>query len=90
MIGQLGGSSGEIDLAMMQAKRVTFYAAGLRARTLDEKAAIVAATQRFIDPLVATGELRPIVGDVLRLSEAAKAHEIMAAGGHIGKVLLLP
>ncbi|MFD9888822.1 NADP-dependent oxidoreductase [Amycolatopsis sp. NPDC059027] len=38
--------------------------------------------------LVASGHLRPVVGTVLPLAEAAKAHELGESGGTTGKIVL--
>jgi NADPH:quinone reductase-like Zn-dependent oxidoreductase len=37
---------------------------------------------------IEAGELRPVVGEVLPLSEAARAHEMLEAGGVVGKLVL--
>ena len=44
---------------------------------------------RAID-LMATGRLRPPPPTVLPLAEAARAHEMMEASRHMGKIILKP
>ena len=39
-------------------------------------------------PLLAKGEVRPVVDRVLPLSEAAAAHRVVEAAEHVGKVVL--
>ncbi|MGE5764753.1 MAG: zinc-binding dehydrogenase [Mycobacterium leprae] len=39
-------------------------------------------------PLVERGEVHPVVDRVLPLREAAEAHRLVEASGHVGKVLL--
>ena len=60
----------------------------LRARPPEEKAAIVASTVEHVWPLLAAGEVRPVVDRVLPMAQAAEAHRAVEASGHVGKVLL--
>ncbi|MGQ0568617.1 MAG: zinc-binding dehydrogenase, partial [Armatimonadota bacterium] len=39
---------------------------------------------------VETGRIRPVVGEVLPLNEAARAQQMMEAGQKIGKLVLTP
>ncbi len=87
-IGMLGGRKGELDLGVLLSKRASVFAAGLRARPLEQKAAIVAGTVAHVWPLIEAGTVRPVVDQVLPLAEAAKAHELVNASDHIGKVVL--
>src|SRR6185437_4360871 len=89
VIGLVGGTSGELNLAALLAKRATIHAAGLRGRPLEQKAAIVAGTEAHVWPLIAAGTVRPVIDRVLPLSEAAEAHRVVQASRHIGKVVLV-
>ena len=55
VIGLQGGARGELDLGQMMHKRVSVYAASLRARPVSEKAAIVAAVRENVWPLIRSG-----------------------------------
>ncbi|MEO6500817.1 MAG: NAD(P)H-quinone oxidoreductase [Jatrophihabitantaceae bacterium] len=88
VIGFLGGSSGALDLAALMQKRAGVFAAGLRGRPLEQKAAIVVGTEAHVWPLVESGRVRPVVHEVLPLAQAADAHRILEASGHIGKLVL--
>jgi putative PIG3 family NAD(P)H quinone oxidoreductase len=88
VIGLQGGSVAELDLGTMLRRRLTVHAASLRARPVAEKAAIVAAVRQHVWPLVAAGQVRPVVDTILPLAEAAHAHRLMEAGAHVGKILL--
>ncbi|MBM7802853.1 putative PIG3 family NAD(P)H quinone oxidoreductase [Curtobacterium luteum] len=90
VISSSSGRVGELDLGAMMAKRATISATTLRARPLDEKAAIVAAVRADVWPFVEDGRVRPVVDSVLPLAEAAEGHRRMADGELIGKVLLTP
>jgi putative PIG3 family NAD(P)H quinone oxidoreductase len=88
VIGMLGGVAGELNLAVLMGKRGTIYAATLRARPIEQKAAIVVGTQAHVWPLIAQGRVRPVVHQVLSLADAAEAHRVVHASEHIGKVVL--
>jgi putative PIG3 family NAD(P)H quinone oxidoreductase len=88
VIGLQGGATGELDLGRMLRSRLTVHAASLRARPVMEKAAVVAGVYETVWPLVASGQVRPVIDAVVPLAEAARAHQLMEAGGHVGKILL--
>ncbi|HEU4674353.1 MAG TPA: NAD(P)H-quinone oxidoreductase [Motilibacteraceae bacterium] len=88
VIGLQGGRKAELDLGMLLAKRAAVLATSLRARPLEEKAAIVAAVREHVWPLLAAGDVRPVVDRSYPMSEAAEAHRYIDSGEHIGKVLL--
>jgi putative PIG3 family NAD(P)H quinone oxidoreductase len=88
VLGLQGGRTGELDLGAVLAKRLTVHAAGLRARTPAAKAAIVAATQHAVWPLLASGAVRPVIDRVLSLEDAVEAHRLVDSSEHVGKVLL--
>ncbi|MEU3772979.1 NAD(P)H-quinone oxidoreductase [Streptomyces sp. NPDC032472] len=88
VIGMQGGVKAELNLATLLAKRAAIAATTLRARPLQEKAAIVAAVREHVWPLVEAGRVRPVVHTVLPMQEAAEAHRVVEASTHVGKVLL--
>ncbi|MFL6238955.1 MAG: NAD(P)H-quinone oxidoreductase [Actinomycetes bacterium] len=88
IIGMQGGTRGELDIGGLMAKRAAVYATTLRARPTQEKAAIVSAVREHVWPLIESGAVRPLVDQVIPLSNAAEAHRVIEAGGHTGKVLL--
>src|SRR5712691_3413864 len=82
VIGLQGGARGELDLGAMLGKRATVRATSLRARPTHEKAAIVAGVADLVWPLIAAGQIRPVIDTVLPLDEAAQAHRLMEADRH--------
>jgi putative PIG3 family NAD(P)H quinone oxidoreductase len=82
------GRRAELDLALLMSKRGTVYSAGLRARPLSQKAAIVSAVRSSVWPLVESGAVRVVVQAEVAMADAAEAHRIMEAGDHVGKILL--
>ena len=82
------GRRAELDLALLMSKRGTVYSAGLRARPLSQKAAIVAEVRSSVWPLVESGAVRVVVQAEVPMADAAQAHRLMEAGDHVGKILL--
>ena len=87
-IGLQKGRHAEIDLGLMMAKRLTLSSTSLRSRPHDQKAAIVASVREGLWPAIEDGVVRPIVDQVLAMSQAAQAHRLLEASGHIGKLVL--
>ena len=88
IIGMQGGISAELNLSKLMAKRAAIAATSLRARPLDEKAAIVASVREHVWPLIDNGTVKPVIDRVLPLADAAEAHRLMESSTHIGKILL--
>ena len=88
IIGMQGGTKAELDIGKLMAKRAAVASTSLRARPLDEKAAIVAAVREHVWPLIGNGLVRPVVDRILPLADAAEAHRLMESSTHIGKILL--
>ncbi|GAA1012600.1 NAD(P)H quinone oxidoreductase [Streptomyces sp. F-3] len=89
IIGMQGGTRGELNIGALLTKRAAISATSLRARPLDEKAAIVAAVREHVWPLIADGHVRPVIDREVPMSDAATAHRLVEESGHIGKVLLV-
>jgi putative PIG3 family NAD(P)H quinone oxidoreductase len=88
IIGMQGGVKGELNIGKLLAKRGAVIATSLRARPVEEKAAICAGVVEHVWPLVADGSVRTLVHTTLPLSEAGEAHRIMESGDHTGKIIL--
>jgi len=91
VIGSAGSAEPpRLDLGALMAKRATISATTLRARPHEQKAAIVAAVSRAVWPLIERGRIRPVVDSVFDMRRAGEGHDLLAAGGAFGKVLLTP
>ena len=88
IIGMQGGVKGELNIGKLLAKRGAVIATSLRARPVEEKAAICAAVVEHVWPLVADGAVRTLVHTRFPLAEASAAHRLMESGDHIGKIVL--
>jgi len=88
IIGLLGGAKAELNIGRMMVKRQRIIGSVLRARPVAEKAAITAAFREAALSQFTTGELKPVIHEVMPLAEARRAHELIAANANIGKVIL--
>ncbi len=88
VIGLQGGTTAELDLAALLAKRAAVHATALRARPAGEKAAVVEGVLAAVWPALEAGEVHAVVDRVLPLADVAEAHRVVEGSGHIGKVLL--
>jgi NADPH:quinone reductase-like Zn-dependent oxidoreductase len=70
-------------------KRISIFASTLRARPVADKAVVVAGVRDQVWPLVAAGQVAPVIERVLPLAEAAQAHRLIEDGTHVGKILLV-
>jgi putative PIG3 family NAD(P)H quinone oxidoreductase len=88
IIGSMGGP-GSIDLNVnaLLSKRQQIIGSTLRARSVEEKAAVVASfVARFGDDLRA-GRIHPVIDRVFDLAEADEAHRAMKKD-HFGKIAM--
>src|SRR5210317_1583282 len=88
LIGVMGGIKAELNLATMMVKRQRIIGSVLRSRPVAEKADIIGQFEQVVMPLIAAGEVNPLVEARFPLSEAAEAHRLMEKGGHFGKIVL--
>jgi NADPH:quinone reductase-like Zn-dependent oxidoreductase len=82
---------GELNIGKLLAKRAGVIATGLRGRPLDGpsgKAEIVTQVVDNVWPMVADGQVRPIIGAEYPMAEAQAAHELLDSGDVSGKVIL--
>ncbi|MDH6113754.1 NADPH2:quinone reductase [Kitasatospora sp. MAP12-15] len=86
--GAAGGDLQPIHpLALSRMKTVAGFA--LYAMLYNRPEAIAAGQRDLLD-MITSGRVRPIVHERLPLEDAAKAHELMQARTHLGKIVLIP
>jgi len=83
------GVRAEVDLGVLMRKRISIFASTLRARPVAEKAVIVADVREQVWPLVAAGQVGPVIDRRLPLAEAGQAQLLLEHGTHVGKILLV-
>ena len=87
-IAFLESARAHVNFTKLMTKRLIHTGSTLRPRTVAEKAAIAAALEAKVWPLLAQGKIRPVIDRTLPLAQAAEAHRLMEGGHHIGKLVL--
>ncbi len=82
------GSRGNFDAGDLMRRRLTLTGSTLRPRSADFKAALAAAVEQRVWPLLAAGRFRPVIDRTYPLAEAAAAHQRLESSAHIGKIVL--
>ncbi|WP_430474626.1 NAD(P)H-quinone oxidoreductase [Thalassospira lucentensis] len=88
IIAFLRGPKAETNFTPLLLKRLTLMGSTLRAQPVANKGAIADALRQQVWPLIEDQKIRPVVYQTLSLGDAAKAHDILKGGAHIGKVIL--
>jgi NADPH:quinone reductase-like Zn-dependent oxidoreductase len=90
VIGVGAGARGEISLLALMGKRGVLRASTLRARPLEDKARVTRLVEREVLPVVEEGRVRVPVHETFPLDRVAEAYDLFAAGGKLGKLVVLP
>jgi len=91
IIGMQGGVKGELNIGKLLGKRAGVIATALRSRPVDgpgSKSEIVAAVVANVWPMIADGQVRPIIGAEFPIAEVRAAHELLNSGEVSGKVVV--
>jgi tumor protein p53-inducible protein 3 len=89
IIGLMGGTKADVNLGLLVSRRLRLIGSVLRTRSLAEKVAITDAFRTQVLPLFAVGALKPIVDATYPITDAAAAHDHVAANKNFGKVVLV-
>src|SRR6266545_4754272 len=87
-IATLNGPKVTVNIAKVMVKRLTHTGSTLRPRTNADKAAMVAAIEAKVMPLLREGRVKPLMDSSFPLEKAADAHRRMETSAHIGKIVL--
>ena len=88
-IATLGGIKATINITKVMVKRLQHTGSTLRPRTNADKAAMVAAIEAKVMPLMREGRVKPLMDSTFPLEKAADAHRRMETSAHIGKIVLV-
>jgi putative PIG3 family NAD(P)H quinone oxidoreductase len=88
IIAAMGGVTGEVNLGLLLAKRLSIQATTLRARPVPYKARLRRQFEADVLPGLADGSLAPVVDRVFDLADAPEAHRLMESNAHFGKIVL--
>lgn len=89
VIGVGAGASAELNLLTLMAKRGRIHGSTLRARPLEQKADAARRVDDQVVPLLARGRVRVPLAATYPAAEAAEAYDRFAAGGKLGKIVLV-
>jgi putative PIG3 family NAD(P)H quinone oxidoreductase len=89
VIGVGAGPKAELNLLALMGKRARIHGSTLRARPLEQKADAARRVERNVLPLVEAGAVSVPVARTFPLDEVEQAYDHFAAGGKLGKVVLL-
>src|SRR3954451_14250112 len=89
VIGVGAGFKAELNLLALMGNRARIMASTLRPRPLEEKALTARAMERSVLPLLARGDVRVPIAESFPLDRVHDAYERFAAGGKLGKIVLL-
>jgi putative PIG3 family NAD(P)H quinone oxidoreductase len=89
VIGVGAGANTELNLLALMGKRARIHGSMLRSRPLEEKAAATRAMERHVLPLFEANKIRVPIAETFPLDEVAAAYDRFAAGGKLGKIVLL-
>jgi putative PIG3 family NAD(P)H quinone oxidoreductase len=87
-IATLGGAKATVNIAKVMVKRLQHTGSTLRPRSNADKAAMVAAIEAKVMPLLREGRVKPVMDSTFPLEKAADAHRRMETSEHIGKIVL--
>jgi NADPH:quinone reductase len=83
-----GSPKATVDFRRIMLKRLIHTGSTLRARSVEDKAAIARAVEQHVLPLIAAGRVKPVIDSSFALADAALAHARMESSVHIGKIVL--
>lgn len=87
-IAFLQGPKVELNFAQVMMRRLTITGSTLRPQSDQAKAVIAEALRAHVWPLLASGQVAPVMDSEYELANAALAHAHMEKSTHIGKIVL--
>ncbi len=88
-IGLLSGGGAALDMGLLLGKRLRLIGSTLRSRPLAEKIAITEQFRARFWPMLAAGELSPIIDCTFPMPQAQAAHAYVRQNRNTGKVILI-
>jgi NADPH:quinone reductase len=89
ILATMGGAQGTLPIGLLMGKRISIKGVTLRTRTLEEKLAVTRAFATGVLPLLASGQVRPIIERTYPLAKIGDAHTAMGANENFGKLIIL-
>jgi len=89
VIGVSAGAKTKVNLLALMGARARIHGSTLRSRPLEDKALMARLLEHEVLPLFESGALTVPIAATYPLDEAAAAYERFAAGGKLGKIVLV-
>ncbi len=83
-----GGAAVSFDAALLMRRRLSITGSTMRPRDTAFKSALARALEQQVWPLIESGRVRPRMYAVLPAAEIVRAHQLLEAGDHVGKIAL--
>ena len=87
-LATMGGMQAQVNIGMLMGKRISMRGVTMRTRTLEEKLAVTRCFATSVLPLLASGEVRPVIEKDFALEEIGEAHRVMGENKNFGKLVL--
>ena len=88
LIGLKGGTKTDIFLPPVITNRLEIRGSLLRSQNDTEKAALFKSFEKEVLPLLASGEVYPVIDTVYPISQVEEAHQRFRQNKHVGKIVL--
>lgn len=89
VIGLMGGAKAELHLGVLLTRRLQVIGSTLRARPVEEKAALVRGFEARFGEALAARRIGPVLDRVWPMERVGDAHRAMQASEHFGKIVLI-
>jgi NADPH:quinone reductase-like Zn-dependent oxidoreductase len=89
VIGVGGGGTAELNLLALMGKRARIHGSTLRPRPLEQKGDAAQRVEHHVLPWVAAGRITVPIAATYPMAEAETAYDRFAAGGKLGKIVLV-
>ncbi len=83
-----GGANAAFDASLLMRRRLHITGSTLRPRDTAFKSALARSLEQHVWPLIESGRVRPRMHAVLPAQEIVRAHQLLEAGEHVGKIAL--
>jgi putative PIG3 family NAD(P)H quinone oxidoreductase len=87
-LATMGGMQGNVNIGQLMSKRITMRGVTLRTRTLEEKLAVTRRFATSVLPLLASGQVKPIIDQVYPMERISAAHTAMGENRNFGKLIV--
>jgi putative PIG3 family NAD(P)H quinone oxidoreductase len=87
-LATMGGVQAQVNIGMLMGKRISMNGVTMRTRTLEEKLAVTHRFATSVLPLLASGEVKPIIEHVYPLERIGEAHKVMGENKNFGKLVV--